>query len=233
MDLNADVGEGMGADADLLPFVTSVNVACGFHAGEPILMDRVVREAVAARVAVGVHPGYPDMRGFGRRALDLKPAEIEADVLYQIGALAAFARAYGTAVAHVKPHGALYHRAATDAEAARSVARACARAGVGVLIGPCGASVMRRAAEDNGLRFAAEAFADRRYTADGALTPRESGEALITDARAAAEQAVRLAREGTADTLCVHGDTPGAATIARAVREALETEGVALAPLGA
>jgi UPF0271 protein len=230
MDLNADVGEGVGADADLLPFVTSVNVACGFHAGEPILMDRVVGEAVAAGVAVGVHPGYPDVRGFGRRALDLKPAEIEADVLYQIGALAAFARAHGTSLRHVKPHGALYHRAATDAEAAQAVARGCARAGVGVLVGPSGAEVMRRAAEANGLRFAAEAFADRRYAPDGGLLPRGSADALIVDPREAAEQAVRLAAE-SADTLCVHGDTPGAAILVQAVRSALEAAGIMVAPL--
>ena len=231
MDLNADVGEGIGNDAELLPLVTSVNVACGFHAGEPVIMDRVVREAAAAGVAVGVHPGYPDVRGFGRRALDLKPAEIEADVLYQIGALAAFARAHGATLAHVKPHGALYHRAAANDDAAEAVARGCARAGVGLLVGPCGGAALRRAAEAQGLRFVAEAFADRRYDDAFALLPREHPDALVTDPAEAAAQAVRLAQAGEAETLCVHGDTPGAVAVARAVRQALVAAGVPLAPL--
>jgi len=236
MDLNADVGEGFGVyapadDAALLPFVTSVSVACGFHAGDPLLMERTVRLAVAARVAVGAHPGYPDRRGFGRRAMSLSPEEIEADVLYQVGALAAFVRAHGATVAHVKPHGALYHRAASDAPAAQAVARACVRAGVPILVGPIGSDVMRGAASSQGVRYAAEGFADRAYDAAGRLRPRDEAGALVTDPEAAGAQAVRLAREASAETLCLHGDTPGAAAIARAVRAALEQAGVPLAPL--
>ncbi|HET8648268.1 MAG TPA: 5-oxoprolinase subunit PxpA [Vicinamibacteria bacterium] len=251
IDLNADVGESfgpwrMGADEALMRWVTSVNVACGFHAGDPTVMDRTVEMAARAGVAVGAHPGHPDLRGFGRRALALPPEEIERDVLYQVGALMAFARAHGTALVHVKPHGALYNQAAADESIARAVARGVARADRGlVLVGLATTETMRRAAEAEGLRFAAEAFADRRYADDGHLLPRGRAQAVIDDPAAAATQAVRIAREGKvaaaggadiplrADTLCLHGDHPRAAENARAVREALEAAGVAVRALGA
>jgi 5-oxoprolinase (ATP-hydrolysing) subunit A len=237
VDLNADVGEGFGAytagdDAALLPFVTSVSVACGLHAGDPIHMERAVGLAARAGVAVGAHPGYPDVRGFGRRAMNLSPEEIEADVLYQVGALIGFVRSHRLTLAHVKPHGALYHRAASEEGAAQAVARACARAGAPILVGPIGAEILRRAATSHGLRYAAEGFADRRYDAAGGLLPRTDPRALLGDPEDAGDQAVRLAREGAAETLCLHGDTPGAAAVARAVRAALEKAGVTLAPLG-
>ena len=250
IDLNADVGESfgawrMGADAELLAFVTSVNVACGFHAGDPQVMDRTVALAVRAGIAVGAHPGFPDLRGFGRRALAADPAEVEADVLYQVGALAAFAAAHGTRLRHVKPHGALYNQAAVDVALARAIARGVARAGRElVLVGLAGSRAMREAAASQGLRFAAEAFVDRRYLADGTLQSRRVPGSVISEPAAAAAQAVRLVREGVvetadgkevaveAETFCLHGDQADAPAIASAVREALEAAGVPVRSLG-
>jgi UPF0271 protein len=224
--------------------VTSVNVACGFHAGDPMVMDRTVAEAARLGLALGAHPGYADLRGFGRRPMSVDPAEVERDVLYQVGALQAFARAHGTRVAHVKPHGALYNQAALDEDLARAVARGTARAGRDlILVGLASSPVLRRAAEAEGLRFAAEAFADRAYDDDGTLRSRRQPGAVITDPEAAARQAVSIARDGCArsaggapvrlraDTLCLHGDTPGAVANARAVGEALRAAGIALKPL--
>jgi 5-oxoprolinase (ATP-hydrolysing) subunit A len=245
MDLNADIGEGAGTDEDLLAFVTSVNIACGFHAGGPALMDRTVRLAIEAGLAVGAHPGYNDREGKGRRPIEMEPAVLESEILYQIGALAAFVRAQGGTLTHVKPHGALYHRAASDPETAEALCRAVARAGASlVVVGPYGARQLRRVAEAQGLPFVEEAFADRRYDREGELLPRSHPQALITDPDAAAEQALRIATEGCAvavdgreislraATLCLHGDTPGAPTIARTVRDALHGAGLVLASLG-
>lgn len=244
IDLNADVGESFGAwtmgqDLALLPLLSSVNVACGFHAGDPVVMERTVARAVAAGLAVGAHPGYFDLRGFGRRALAAEPEEVEQDVLYQVGALMAFARAHGSRLRHVKPHGALYNQAATDPRLARAVARGVARADRGLLlVGLVHSVVMREAAEAEGLRFVAEAFADRRYRPDGSLTSRDLAGAVLTDPAEVAAQAVGIARDrramaadGTlialvADTLCLHGDNPAAIENARAVRAALEAAGV-------
>ena len=249
IDLNADMGEGFGAwamgqDADLLALVTSVNVACGFHAGDPAVMDRTVAAAARAGVAVGAHPGYPDLRGFGRRPMAASPEDVETDVLYQVGALLAFARAHGARLVHVKPHGALYNQAALDEALARAVARGTARAGKElILVGLAGSAAMRRAAEAEGLRYAAEAFADRAYESDGTLRSRRLPGAVIADPEAAAGQALSIARDGlvrsadgdtvrlAADTLCVHGDTPGAVANARAVGEALRAAVIALQPL--
>jgi len=249
IDLNADVGEGfgawaMGADAELLALVTSANVACGFHAGDPSVMDRTVALAVRAGAAVGAHPGYPDLRGFGRRPIEADPAEIERDVLYQVGALQAFAKAHGTRVVHVKAHGALYNQAAEEEAVARAVARGVARAGRElILVGLASTEVMRRAAQAEGLRFAAEAFADRRYTRAGTLQPRREPGAVVADPAEAAAQAVAIAVEGRviasdgsvvalrADTLCLHGDNPAAVANAAAVRHALQAAGVAVRPL--
>jgi UPF0271 protein len=250
IDLNADVGESfgawrMGADDELLRLVTSANVACGFHAGDPSVIDRTVGLAARAGVAVGAHPGYHDLRGFGRREMRPPPAEVEADVVYQVGALQAFARAHGVPLTHVKPHGALYNQAADDLELARAIARGVARvSGKLALVGLAGSSAMRAAAEAAGLRFAAEAFVDRAYDARGRLVPRSQAGAVTSDPAVAAAAAVRLARErvavtgdGTevaveADTLCLHGDNPHALAIAIAVREQLEAAGVTVQALG-
>ena len=249
VDLNADLGEAfgayaMGADEAVLAYVSSANVACGFHAGDPTVIDRTVARAVRAGVAVGAHPSHFDLRGFGRREIAADPAEVEADVVYQVGAVAAFARAHGSHLTHVKPHGALYNQAARDEALARAVARGVARfSREVVLVGLAGSAPMRRAAEAEGLRFAAEAFADRAYDAEGRLVPRTRPGALITDPSSAAAKAVRIVCEGriaavdgtsvelAADTLCLHGDNPHALEIARAVREALEAAGVTVQAL--
>jgi UPF0271 protein len=250
IDLNADVGESfgawrMGTDEALLEHVTSANVACGFHAGDPSVIERTVAAAARAGVAVGAHPSHFDLRGFGRREIRAAPAEVEADVLYQVGALAAFARAHGAPLVHVKPHGALYNQAADDPALAAAIARAVARAGRELaLVGLAGSSAMRAAAASEGLRFAAEAFVDRAYHSDGRLVPRSHAGSVISDPSVAAENAVRLARERVvrsfdggelaveADTLCLHGDNPNALALARAVREALERAGVEVKAFG-
>ena len=249
IDLNADMGESfgayeLGADAELLAHVTSANIACGFHAGDPLVIDRTVGLAVKAGVAIGAHPSHHDLRGFGRRPIPADPREIETDVLYQVGALRAFARAHGVELVHVKPHGALYNQAAVDGAVARAIARGVARAGRElVLVGMATTTDMRRAAEEEGLRFAAEAFADRRYERDGTLQSRKIAGSVISDPAEAAAQAVSIASEGVvravdgsrvrlaADTLCLHGDNPSAVRNGAAVREALAAAGVEVRPL--
>jgi 5-oxoprolinase (ATP-hydrolysing) subunit A len=246
IDLNTDIGEGLPAAEDeaLLDVVTSANVACGAHAGDPVTMDRTIASCAARGVALGAHPGYFDRDGFGRRAGRGGPAAVETEVLYQIGALLALARARGVVLKHVKPHGALYNQAAADRALADAVARAVARAGCDLmLVGLAGSTAMRGAAEASGLRFAAEAFADRRYTPDGALQARSIPGAVLSDPDQVLAQAISIARDGfaraadgsrlalRADTLCVHGDTPGAAALARAARAGLEAAGVRIAPL--
>jgi UPF0271 protein len=243
IDLNADVGEGlgpwsMGEDAALVRLVTSVNVACGFHAGDPLTIRRTVRMALDAGVAVGAHPGYPDLVGFGRRAMDMAPEELEAAVIYQVAALAGIVDAEGGRLAHVKPHGALYHRVAADQAAAAAVARAVERIDDRLrIVGPAGSALLVAAAAMS-LRTTCEAFADRVYEPDGHLRARSQAGAVHADPDAAAAQAVAIVRDGVviasdgsrvrveADTLCIHGDTPGAATIALAVRDALLDAGI-------
>ena len=243
IDLNADVGESlgpwpMGADAALIAIVTSVNVACGFHAGDPLTMRRTVRLALDAGVAIGAHPGYPDLVGFGRRDMALAADDLEAAVLYQVAALAGIVHAEGGRLAHVKPHGALYNRAAIDPATAEPIARAVARLDPDLrLVGPPG-SALTAAGIAAGLVCLSEGFADRAYEADGSLRSRRLPGALLADPALAAVQAVRIAIEGkttaidgttielAAATLCIHGDTPGAAAIAAAVRQALVDAGV-------
>ncbi len=249
MDLNCDMGESfgnyeLGCDEEILEIVTSANVACGFHAGDPLIMDRTVGLALERGVAIGAHPGHHDLRGFGRRPIQAPPDEVEADVLYQVGALAAFARSRNTRLVHVKPHGALYNQAVGDPTLARALARAVARADRNlVFVGLATATPMREAAEAEGLRFAGEAFADRVYNPDGTLQSRRIAGSVIHDPEKAAEQAVAIARgkviahDGSevpvaAETLCLHGDNPAALENARAVRHRLEAAGVAVRPLG-
>ncbi|MGX5697671.1 LamB/YcsF family protein [Agromyces soli] len=278
IDLNSDLGESFGSwrlgdDEAMFALVTSANVACGFHAGDPVTMRRSVELAVRHGVALGAHPGYRDLAGFGRRAMDASPAELAAELLYQIGALDGIARAHGTRVRYVKAHGALYHRLGSDAGAARAFAEALAaysrttREAVGgadaeadttadadpgidaterrtpgrglVLLG-APRTELEHAAGAAGLRFAREAFADRGYAADGTLLPRGTAGAVITDADAVAERAVELATTGGVrlpgggflelrpDSICLHGDTPGAVALASRVRAALAEAGVAV-----
>ena len=223
MDLNADVGEGLD-DAPVLPFLTSANIACGMHAGGPLVMDRTVVLALSRHVTVGAHPGYADRENFGRTAVDLP-------------------QAFGGRLAHVKAHGALYNRAAKDRALASAIAEAVrAYRNDLILVGLAG-SVQLEAARAIGLRAAGEAFADRRYLPDGSLMPRSQHGAVLHDAAEAAEQAARIAQEGCAvasdgsrvridaETICLHGDTPGAVALARAIRDRLESSGVAIAAL--
>src|SRR3989442_8709738 len=250
IDVNADLGESfgawtMGGDEELMGLVSSANVACGFHAGDPVVMDLTVARAVRAGVALGAHPGHFDLRGFGRREIAASPHEVEADVIYQVGALAAFARSHGARLIHVKPHGALYNQAAVDQALAGAIARATARVDRElVLVGLASSATMRRAAEEAGLRYAAEAFADRAYEPDGSLRPRKIPGAVITDPEQAAAQALGIARDGLvraasgaevalrAETICLHGDNPHALAIARAVRRAFEAAGIEVRSLG-
>jgi UPF0271 protein len=226
MDLNADLGEGFGVwplgdDDALLDVVTSANVACGFHAGDAPTMRRVCAAAAVRGVAVGAQVGYRDLAGFGRRRIDYEPAELRDEVIYQIGALDGFCRVAGTRVRYVKPHGALYNTAAVDPVQAGAVVDAVRDydATLPVLCLP--SSVLARAALDAGLTVVAEGFADRAYRADGTLVPRSSPGAVLHVVDEVVAQAVRMARVGDVESICVHGDTPGAVEMARAVRAAL------------
>ena len=244
VDLNADVGEGMD-DASLLPYVTSANVACGMHAGDPLTMDQTVEMALSRGVRVGAHPGYPDRENFGRVLIEMSADEIESLVVYQVSALAGFVRSRGGRLTHVKPHGALYHSGAEFPDVARAIAEGVRRVGTGiVLVGAVG-SMLIGAGQEAGLPVAEEAFADRRYRADGTLVPRGRPGAVIVDPDEAAEQAVGLARDGIVvaedstrlsihpDTICLHGDTPGAVEIARRIHERFRNAGIRIAPLEA
>lgn len=245
IDLNCDMGESfgiyrIGADDDaMLQLVTSANVACGFHAGDPRIIDHTVGLAAKHGVAVGAHPSHHDLRGFGRRAVAASPDEVEADIVYQVGAVAAFAAAHGVRLVHVKPHGALYNQAVNDEELSNAIARGIARVSKELLfVGLATSDAMRAAAKNEGLRYAGEAFADRVYNPDGTLQSRKIEGSVITDPDRAAKQAVSIAAERQvtahdgakvsldAETLCLHGDNPAALDNARIVRKALEESGV-------
>lgn len=225
------MGEGVGADAELLAIVSSANVACGAHAGDASVMRATVRAAKQAGVSVGAHPGFPDLEGFGRREMRMTPSEIEASVREQIAVLADIAASEGVPLSHVKPHGALYNMAAKDREMADAIARAIAAIDVTLVMVGLPASALERAATRATLPFAAEGFADRGYEPDGSLTPRSMAGALITDPDMAAAGALRLAREGRVRTICVHSDTPHAAAIAAAVKRAFDTHGIKMTGL--
>jgi UPF0271 protein len=224
IDLNADLGEGVGDDAGLLELVTSANLACGFHAGDPVTMRRVAALAADRGVAIGAHVGYHDREHFGRRPIAVAPEELAADVLYQLGALEACCRAAGTRVRYVKPHGALYNTAARDPETAEAIVDGVrAFGGLPVLALP--GCVLAQRAEAAGLPAVAEGFADRAYAPDGSLVPRGEPGAVLEDQDAIAAQAMELAG-GVVRSICVHGDTPGAVAAARRVRAALEAAGL-------
>jgi len=246
VDLNADVGESFGTykighDALLMPVVTSVNVACGFHAGDPGVMRATVALAAEHGVAVGAHPGYPDLVGFGRRDLHATPREVEDMVVYQIGALAAIAAAQGVRLRHVKPHGALYNMAVRDRTLADAIARAVVSVDRALMLFGLPGSELVTAALRAGLRPVCEGFADRAYRRDGTLLARQLPGAVIQDPEIVVGRAVAMIRnrEVTAsdgeriaieiDTVCVHGDTPGAAELASRIRRALEAAGVTVA----
>ncbi|WP_213454753.1 LamB/YcsF family protein [Rhizomonospora bruguierae] len=247
MDLNADLGEGFGAwrlgdDEALLDVVTSANVACGFHAGDPGTMRRACRWAAGRGVAIGAQVGYRDLAGFGRRRIDYAFADLRDDVLYQLAALDGFCRAAGVGVAYVKPHGALYNTACVDEGQAEAVVAAMVDYDARLPVLTLPGSVLARVAAEAGLRVVGEAFADRGYRSDGRLVPRTEPGALITDGPTVAARALRMAVDGTveaadgtvlrcrAESICLHGDTAGAVVLARAVKAALTGAGVSVAP---
>jgi UPF0271 protein len=247
IDLNSDLGESYGAwrmgdDSAMLEVVSSANVACGFHAGDPAGILRTVKAAAQRGVAIGAHVSYPDLAGFGRRDMDIAPADLTADVVYQIGALQGLAAAAGTTVRYVKPHGALYNRIAVDAVQGAAVIAALKSVDPTlVLMGLAGAPILDQA-RAAGLTVVAEAYADRAYTPAGHLVPRREAGAVLHDASLIAARMVRLATEGVveaidgsviridAQSICVHGDSPGAVAIAREVRGRLEAAGIGVAP---
>ncbi len=251
IDINCDMGESfgpyrIGMDEAVMPYITSANIACGWHAGDPVVMDRTVRMATEHGVGSGAHPGYPDLMGFGRRAMNLSPDEIRKYLVYQIGALQAFCKINGTRLRHVKPHGSLYLDAVEKEDVARSIAEAVVSVDPDLyyvaLAGKKG-ELMAAVGQEFGLKVIYEAFPDRAYTAEGTLVPRSVPGAVIHDPEQVAERALMMAGEGRvqaitgeeisldARTLCVHGDTSGAVDLVRRIREKLTAAGMTVAPL--
>jgi UPF0271 protein len=248
VDLNCDLGEDFGRweiplDQEILSIITSANIACGFHAGSPGVMRKIVRSAAARGVAVGAHPGFPDLVGFGRRAMDVSPGEARDDLIYQIGALASFATAERVRLTHVKPHGALYNQAVKDRRLADALVEGILEIDRSLILVALSESELYRAGRAAGLRTASEVFGDRAYTGDGSLVPRSQPGALIHDHEAAAAQVLQIVREGVvtavdgtrvpivADTICLHGDAADALGFARLIRARLEAAGVKIVPL--
>jgi 5-oxoprolinase (ATP-hydrolysing) subunit A len=248
IDLNADLGESygrwtLGHDAEVMQSISSANIACGFHAGDPGIMRETVRLAKAHGVAVGAHPGFPDLVGFGRRNMAASPREVEDFVIYQVGALAGIAAAEGVRLQHVKAHGALYNMAVRDRALADAIARAVAAVDKSLILFGLPKSELLRAAQAAGLPVAAEGFADRSYEPDGSLTPRDREGAVIDDPSAVVRRAVRMARDEVVTatngedismyvrTICTHGDTPGSHELTRLLRAGLERDGVKVGPL--
>jgi len=246
IDLNSDLGEAygpwsMGDDEAMMEIVTSVNITCGGHAGDPTTMAETVRAAADRGLAIGAHPGFPDREGFGRRVIPMSLTEVERLVASQVGALAGIAALEGAALAHVKAHGALANLGARDEEVAGAIARAVRAVDDGLVLLAIAGTALERAAEQAGLAVAREGFADRAYTDDGHLAPRSEPGAVLEDAEEAAERAVAMAegrglplvnggwREQQVDSVCVHGDTPGAVAMARGTRAALEAAGFEIA----
>ena len=233
MDINSDMGEGMSNDAELLNYITSTNIACGWHAGDPAKMKQLVEQAIQKNVLIGAHPGLPDLEGFGRREMDISEEDAYNYVIYQAGALQGFANAAGTKLHHVKPHGALYNQAAKDFKLARGIARAVKDLGGEVILYGLAGSYLVDAANELKVPVWQEVFADRRYTKEGFLVPRTQAGAVIEDEVAALEQVMQMAKKGQvtaidgsfikiqADTLCIHGDNPHAVEFARKIQAAL------------
>ncbi len=253
IDINCDLGESfgiytLGMDEEVMPHISSANIACGWHAGDPMVMERTVQAAIRHRVRCGAHPGYPDLLGFGRRTMQVDPAELHCYLIYQIGALAAFCQANQTSLHHVKPHGSLYHAAVADEGSARAVARAITRVDRKLLFvtfaGEKG-EMMARIGREYGLTVVREAFPERAYTAEGVLAPRAMPGSVITDPDEVIRRGVRIAAEGcveaitgeviplAAQTLCVHGDNPQAVAMVRQLRAALIERNIAVAPIAA
>lgn len=248
IDLNMDAGESfgrwlLGDDEKALPHVSSANIACGLHAGDPLVMEKTMLICRENKVSPGAHPGFPDLQGFGRRNIKMNPKEIEAYVMYQVGALKVFAEDIGLKLSHVKAHGALYNMAAVDNDIAMALARGVARVDSNLILVGLAGSLMIDAADRVGIPRAREGFCDRAYNTDGTLLSREKPGSVIHDPQKAAERAVLMVKEGKVltpdgravelqvDTICIHGDTPSAATIARTIRSSLEENGITVKSL--
>ena len=247
IDFNCDMGESfgmykMGLDEEVIKYITSANIACGFHAGDPMWMRHTVKLAEEHGVAVGAHPSFPDLNGFGRRNMAVTPDEAKNDVIYQIGALRAFTKS--KKLQHVKPHGAMYNRAVGDEALARAICEAILEVDPEMILVALAGSTWVEVAEEMGVRVAREIFADRALTPDGALVPRSQPGAVMHDVQEVARRSVRMVTEGRAtaitgedidvraETLCLHGDTPGAVEMARAVKKELEAASITIAPVG-
>lgn len=250
VDLNCDMGESfgpytLGLDEQVMPLIASANIACGFHAGDPQVLRRTVALAARCGAGIGAHVSFPDLAGFGRREMNCTPAEVENDVLYQIGAIGAFCRAAGAELRHVKPHGALYNMAQKDRALAAAIVRAVAAYDRRLLLFAQPGSAMEQEGREAGLSVVGEVFADRAYTAEGALASRKLPGAVIHDPAEVAQRAVRMVTSGSvtamdgtevplrAETICVHGDTPGAVDLVRRIRSELAAAGVTIRPAGA
>lgn len=252
IDLNCDMGESfsnykLGLDEEVIKFITSANIACGWHAGDPMVMDQTVRIAVENGVGVGAHPSYPDMLGFGRRFMDCSAAELRNYLIYQIGALKAFCDVNGAKLYHVKPHGSLYNTAVENRKTAAAIAEAIVAVDPElhyVALAGAKGEMVRNVGRELGLKVVYEAFPDRAYTPEGALVPRREPGAVIKDPEIVAERAIAMAEgkvkaiDGTeieleAQTLCVHGDTPGAVDLVRSIRQRLEASDIKVMPMGA
>lgn len=248
IDLNCDLGESfgvytLGMDEDVLPLITSANIACGFHASDPVTMAKTVRLAADRGIAVGAHPGFPDLLGFGRRNMSVSPSEAKAYIQYQIGALSAFAKSCGVRLSHVKPHGALYNMAGKDMRLAEAICEGIAELDESLILLALSGSAMMEAAKRKGLRAAREVFADRAYEPDGSLVARTKPGAVIADENEAAFRVIRMIQEkkvravdGTdldmeADSVCIHGDSIHALEFAKKLRAAFSAAGIEAAPL--
>ena len=248
IDLNCDMGESfgnykIGMDADVVSHITSANVACGFHASDPVVMEKTVAACKAAGVAVGAHPGFPDLVGFGRRNMKVSAEELKAMIMYQVGALKAFCVAAGVPLQHVKPHGAMYNMAGKDAALAHAICEGIYEVNPDLILLGLAGSQLILAAQDTGLKVAREVFADRAYEEDGSLVARTKQGAMITDEDEAIARVISMVKNGTvtaitgkeievqADSICVHGDGPKALAFVQKIRTALEAEKIAIAPM--
>ncbi|MCH7744953.1 MAG: LamB/YcsF family protein [Chloroflexi bacterium] len=247
IDFNCDMGESygmhkMGFDEEVIKYITSANIACGFHAGDPMWMRHTVRMAEENGVAIGAHPSYPDLNGFGRRDMSLTPEEAKNDVIYQLGALNAFTKA--KKLQHIKPHGAMYNKAVNDEPLARAICEAVLEVDPDLIILALAGSPWIKIAKDMGLRVAQEIFADRAMNADGTLVPRSQPGSVLHNIEEVLERSIKMVTEGKAtaitgeefevqaDSICLHGDTPGAVDMAKALKKGLEDAGVEIVPVG-
>ena len=249
IDLNCDMGESfghykLGVDEEIIKYISSANIGCGFHGGDSLVMRKTVKMAKERGVGIGAHPGLPDLVGFGRRLMDVSPSEVRNDVLYQIGSLYAFARAEGIQLQHVKPHGALYNIVAQDEELGRAVAEAVGEFDRDLILVGLAGSKLLKLAQKMGLKVASEAFADRAYNSDGSLVSRKLPNAVITDRETVVSRVIQMVTEERiisvggepvevkVDTICLHGDSPQALELARTLREKLEEAGISVVPMG-